>query len=69
LAVSVADNHDLIIDALFGTGLDRAPAGAWGEVIEAINRAGHPVVAVDIPSGLPPTAALPSVARCARTSP
>jgi NAD(P)H-hydrate epimerase len=31
---------DLIIDALFGTGLDRAPAGAWAEAIEAVNRLG-----------------------------
>ena len=42
----------VIIDALFGTGLDREPAGAFGEAIEAVNRAGRPVVAVDIPSGL-----------------
>jgi len=45
-------DHDIVIDALFGTGLDREPAGAFGEAIEAVNRAGRPVVAVDIPSGL-----------------
>ena len=43
---------DLVIDALLGTGLDREPAGAYGEAIDAINRAGRPVTAVDIPSGL-----------------
>jgi NAD(P)H-hydrate epimerase len=46
-----ADN-DLVFDALLGTGLDRAPGGIYAEVIEAVNRAGAPVVAVDIPSGL-----------------
>jgi NAD(P)H-hydrate epimerase len=46
------ERHDIVIDALFGTGLDREPAGAWSEAIDAVNRAGRPVVAVDIPSGL-----------------
>ena len=47
---------DLVVDALLGTGLDREPAGAYGEVIDAVNRAAHDagtkVAAVDIPSGL-----------------
>jgi NAD(P)H-hydrate epimerase len=49
------ESHDLVVDALLGTGLDREPAGAYGEVVDCINaarRAGCPVVAVDIPSGL-----------------
>jgi NAD(P)H-hydrate epimerase len=46
------DEHDLVFDSLLGTGLDRAPGGVYAEVIEAVNAAGRPVVAVDIPSGL-----------------
>lgn len=46
---------DVVIDALLGTGLARAPEGAFAAVIEAIDaarRAGARVLAVDVPSGL-----------------
>lgn len=42
----------LIIDAMFGAGLSRPLEGSVAEVVEAINAAGKPVVAVDVPSGL-----------------
>lgn len=45
---------DLIVDALFGIGLSRAPEGSLRELIEAANglrAAGAVIVAVDIPSG------------------
>jgi hydroxyethylthiazole kinase-like uncharacterized protein yjeF len=43
---------DVIVDALLGTGVDRAVAGDFRAAIEAINSADAPVVALDVPSGL-----------------
>jgi NAD(P)H-hydrate epimerase len=42
----------VIVDALFGTGLDRPLAGRWAKAVGLLNRAGAPIVSVDIPSGL-----------------
>ncbi len=56
LAVGLEPRHlegcDIVVDALFGTGLDRALSGPFLEAVEAINAASASVVAVDIPSGL-----------------
>lgn len=41
-----------IVDALFGIGLNRPLDEHWGKLIEAINGAGIPILAVDVPSGL-----------------
>ncbi|GLQ88694.1 NAD(P)H-hydrate dehydratase [Dyella flagellata] len=43
---------DVYVDALYGTGLNRAPEAAASTLIERINASGIPVLAVDIPSGL-----------------
>lgn len=43
---------ELIVDALFGIGLNRAPEGDSARAIEAMNGAGQPIVAIDMPSGL-----------------
>ncbi len=43
---------DVIVDALLGTGLDRAVRGAIAAAIEAINGVAVPTLALDIPSGL-----------------
>jgi ADP-dependent NAD(P)H-hydrate dehydratase / NAD(P)H-hydrate epimerase len=50
--VSALENAELVVDALFGTGLDRDITGFVAEVIEIINRAACPRVALDLPSGL-----------------
>src|SRR5207245_6798060 len=46
------ERPDVVIDALLGTGLKGAPREEISRVIEQINAAGVPVLAVDIPSGV-----------------
>ncbi|MBK4770734.1 MAG: bifunctional ADP-dependent NAD(P)H-hydrate dehydratase/NAD(P)H-hydrate epimerase [Pantoea sp. Morm] len=46
------EHIDVIVDALLGTGLNRAPAAPYQSLIEQINAHTAPVFAVDIPSGL-----------------
>src|SRR5205809_69490 len=46
-----AAEADIVVDALFGTGLERAPEGIYAEVVRAINELTRPVVALGLPSG------------------
>ncbi len=43
---------DVVVDALFGTGLDRVIEGRMRDVITALNRAGGVCFALDVPSGI-----------------
>ena len=45
-------HNDGIVDALFGTGLDRAVSGIHEQVIELINMSTKPILSLDIPSGV-----------------
>jgi ADP-dependent NAD(P)H-hydrate dehydratase / NAD(P)H-hydrate epimerase len=42
----------VIVDALFGAGLDRPVSGLAAEMIAAMNATGAPIIAVDLPSGI-----------------
>lgn len=42
---------DVVVDALFGIGLSRAPDGDSAALIEAVNASAAPVLALDLPSG------------------
>ncbi|MCX7013668.1 MAG: NAD(P)H-hydrate dehydratase [Candidatus Sumerlaeota bacterium] len=55
----VIEPYDVIIDALLGTGARGAARGALGEAIEAMNAAPAPIIAIDVPSGLPADGAAP----------
>jgi len=50
---------DMIVDALFGTGLKGELRSNYAELITCINAQGKPILAVDIPSGLDCDAGVP----------
>jgi NAD(P)H-hydrate epimerase len=43
---------DVVVDALFGTGLDRPIEGLFADAVRAVNAASTPRFAIDLPSGL-----------------
>ncbi len=54
-SAEILSKYDVLVDAMFGTGLSRPIAGAYAEAIAQINANGKPIVAVDIPSGVDAT--------------
>ena len=52
MAMEAAADCDVVVDALFGTGLARPLEGLFARVVDGINELPVPCVAVDLPSGL-----------------
>jgi NAD(P)H-hydrate epimerase len=48
----IIEEHALIIDAIFGSGLNRPVEGYWASLITYMNQLPNDIVAIDIPSGL-----------------
>ena len=46
------EDPEIVVDALFGTGLTRAVSGAAAEAVRAMNASPAPVLALDVPSGI-----------------
>src|SRR6266550_8643298 len=59
LHFSEVSDCTLIVDAIFGTGLNAPVSGLIQSVIADVNASGIPVVAIDLPSGLPADSAEP----------
>lgn len=59
LSPLLARGPALIVDGLFGIGLNRPLSDDWSRLIEQINAATRPVLAVDVPSGLSADTGLP----------
>ncbi|MGH8633898.1 MAG: NAD(P)H-hydrate epimerase, partial [Burkholderiales bacterium] len=51
-SVPASRHWDLVVDGLFGIGLERALEGRYAELVNLINASGSRVLAIDIPSGL-----------------
>jgi NAD(P)H-hydrate epimerase len=51
-ALATAADADLVVDALFGTGLERPLTGLFATLVDGLCSLGRPLLAVDVPSGL-----------------
>jgi NAD(P)H-hydrate epimerase len=56
---SLIAGADWLVDGLLGTGLTRPVEGILRTVIEAMNRSGKPILALDLPSGLDADTGMP----------
>jgi len=52
LEQALAEKPALIVDGLFGIGINRPLSDAWQKIIGTINASKIPVLAIDVPSGL-----------------
>src|SRR5271156_4003164 len=52
LETALAQKPALIIDGLFGIGLNRALSNGWIKLIQRVNESKIPVLSIDVPSGL-----------------
>jgi NAD(P)H-hydrate epimerase len=50
--IPVIPSDDIIIDALFGSGLNRPLEGLTAQLVNKINSFGNTIISIDIPSGL-----------------
>ncbi|MEJ2628089.1 MAG: NAD(P)H-hydrate dehydratase, partial [bacterium] len=48
----ILNSSDVIIDAIFGTGLEREVKGLYKDAIVSMNNSGLPLLSIDIPSGV-----------------
>jgi hydroxyethylthiazole kinase-like uncharacterized protein yjeF len=66
LAAEAPSDTALVIDALLGIGLNRAPGAALDARIAAMQACGAPILAIDLPSGLLADTGQPAGARAVR---
>lgn len=59
LKIALKGSPALIVDGLFGIGLNRPLSGNWIALIQEVNKSGVPILAVDVPSGLNADTGLP----------
>jgi len=52
VAAALARKPALVVDALFGMGLNRPLDPGWQKIVAQVNASGLPIAAVDVPSGL-----------------
>lgn len=51
-AGTLRDGAEIVVDALFGAGLNKVLSGEAKALVDAVNTSGKPVVSVDLPSGV-----------------